>query len=497
MRTAIVWNGDARRLIGGCGPSKRCGWVLAFFWALLATSAAQGGISDFVVFGRDALTFRGFTTSLGAPVGSNGNISHLGGTGKFSGMLGRGAFLGGTPATRQEVSGLTAFNGDVTIGELSAFQGDVSSGGALVLNGDVDGNVTSANGLSLGSFYEITGSAITGGNAILGSSSQINNNLSANGSVSLDIAAKVLGNVRHGGPLTLEPLASVGSQTSGTTTVTPLVVDPVVVPPNQVFSAGGPAVNLDVFDAATLSPGSYGALTLAGSNDLFLQSGTYRFSSIASPGAFLDLHYNLGGGPIRILVDGPVELNAVRIFLGNTPYGSFDASVAGNVLWETTDQFYLDQRSPSNGSQFLGTIFAPQGEIRIGANGRMTGSVIGGTNVVIGPATNVSYVESLLLPNAPPPLVGDANGDGSVGAGDYAIWAAQFGQTGPALSADFDRSGSVGAGDYTLWAANFGKSASSSVPEPATGVLGLIAAVGLASVALGRVAPMRRTPPGS
>lgn len=36
------------------------------------------------------------------------------------------------------------------------------------------------------------------------------------------------------------------------------------------------------------------------------------------------------------------------------------------------------------------------------------------------------------------------------------IWAAQFGQSGTELSADFDGNGSVGTGDYAVWAANFG-----------------------------------------
>ncbi len=84
----------------------------------------------------------------------------------------------------------------------------------------------------------------------------------------------------------------------------------------------------------------------------------------------------------------------------------------------------------------------------------------------------------------PPSLVGDANGDCSVGAADYAIWAAQFGQAGADLAADFDDNGSVGAGDYALWAANFGNTcppaaAGASVPEPSSCVLAALAAIGL------------------
>ncbi len=93
-----------------------------------------------------------------------------------------------------------------------------------------------------------------------------------------------------------------------------------------------------------------------------------------------------------------------------------------------------------------------------------------------------------------PGLVGDANFDCEVGAADYALWAAQFGQRG-SLSADFDGNGSVGAGDYALWAANFGKTCPSpgggaAVPEPASWCLALC---GL--VALGLVDRRRRTAP--
>ncbi len=70
----------------------------------------------------------------------------------------------------------------------------------------------------------------------------------------------------------------------------------------------------------------------------------------------------------------------------------------------------------------------------------------------------------------------DADGSGDVGAGDYALWAAQFGQTGGRLSADFDHSCDVGAADYALWASHFGRTnpaQSAAVPEPATWMLAL------------------------
>ncbi len=88
---------------------------------------------------------------------------------------------------------------------------------------------------------------------------------------------------------------------------------------------------------------------------------------------------------------------------------------------------------------------------------------------------------------APPAdLIGDANGDCSVGAADYAIWAAQFGTNEAGLAADFDGNGSVGAGDYALWAANFGNVCAppgAAVPEPGTSTL---AGLGFCIALLGR-----------
>ncbi len=73
------------------------------------------------------------------------------------------------------------------------------------------------------------------------------------------------------------------------------------------------------------------------------------------------------------------------------------------------------------------------------------------------------FIRQIVVDNWP--LIGDANRDCNVGAADYAIWAAQFGQSGAGLTADFDCSGGVGAGDYALWAANFARSCPPTLPS--------------------------------
>ncbi|MEM9914676.1 MAG: sulfatase-like hydrolase/transferase [Planctomycetota bacterium] len=68
-------------------------------------------------------------------------------------------------------------------------------------------------------------------------------------------------------------------------------------------------------------------------------------------------------------------------------------------------------------------------------------------------------------------LLGDYNGDGSVDAADYTVWADNFGSS-TNLAADGNGDGVVDAADYTIWADNFGVVAGSggssalSVPEP-------------------------------
>ena len=70
-------------------------------------------------------------------------------------------------------------------------------------------------------------------------------------------------------------------------------------------------------------------------------------------------------------------------------------------------------------------------------------------------------------------LMGDANGDGVVSAGDYSAVQANFGNTGPAgggLMGDANGDGVVSAGDYASVQANFGNVAppAQATPEPAT-----------------------------
>ncbi len=95
-----------------------------------------------------------------------------------------------------------------------------------------------------------------------------------------------------------------------------------------------------------------------------------------------------------------------------------------------------------------------------------------------------------LLDFLPEFVLGDANGDGLVTAGDYAAVQMYFGNAGgPGLRGDADGNGVVSAGDYACVQSNFGNTAGSSsiveasqVPEPTT----------LSLLGLGAIAALRR-----
>jgi hypothetical protein len=83
------------------------------------------------------------------------------------------------------------------------------------------------------------------------------------------------------------------------------------------------------------------------------------------------------------------------------------------------------------------------------------------------------------------PLTGDYNRNGVVDASDFVVWRNTLGQAATGLPADGNGNGVIDAGDYNLWRANFGRSvgtasgaaAHAAVPEPATWLKGLSAAM--------------------
>jgi uncharacterized lipoprotein YddW (UPF0748 family) len=129
-----------------------------------------------------------------------------------------------------------------------------------------------------------------------------------------------------------------------------------------------------------------------------------------------------------------------------------------------------------------------------GANGNIDAYLAGG-NVTIdsiffsGTGNAQIYLDTVshnfngLLAAAP--LAGDYNDDGAVDAADYAVWRAMFSQqVSPGIGADGNGSGQIDAGDYVVWRRQMNSlatglsSGGTSIPEPATANLVLLALAG-------------------
>ena len=99
---------------------------------------------------------------------------------------------------------------------------------------------------------------------------------------------------------------------------------------------------------------------------------------------------------------------------------------------------------------------------------------------------------NLLVPSAIP---GDFNHDNFVSAADYTIWRNSRGTSGNNLPADANGNGSVDDGDYAIWKMHFGEASgngggSAAAPEPSGLLLMLFAATVIA-------VPQRRRPPAT
>jgi hypothetical protein len=131
---------------------------------------------------------------------------------------------------------------------------------------------------------------------------------------------------------------------------------------------------------------------------------------------------------------------------------TLDLATAGQLADSTWRQFSIDATAPA------GTV-----DVRVtaGANEMRANDVMMGQQ-------QSAFFDDLVLELAAPGLEGDHNGDGAVDAADYVAWR---------------KNPSAFGGDpagYNVWRTNFGESSGSgggtAVPEPAAGLLAVVAA---------------------
>jgi hypothetical protein len=152
---------------------------------------------------------------------------------------------------------------------------------------------------------------------------------------------------------------------------------------------------------------------------------------------------------------------------GQTTGAAYFYRRAASGIWNQVSKL-----TPSDGlaGDFYGYSSAVSGNVAL------VGSVLA-NDAVAGVDAGAGYlynVPGLLLP-------GDFNNDNVVNSADYTTWRNTLGQTGPGLLADDNGDNVVNRKDYDMWKRNYGANiatgalSGTTVPEPATAMLLLLA----------------------
>lgn len=262
---------------------------------------------------------------------------------------------------------------DVTFGKSNQVHSEVFSGGDLRLNegsksqpGLLEGSVKAVGDVRIEAHNHLTGSVTAGGQVKLPAKKQA-------GTVQLD--------------------GTISKHAS---------VTPVVLPPLSfaVNSSGAAKVNLKKREARDLAPYEqtglpYGELKAEQHATLTLHSGTYYFQRFTL-GHHCELILELQGGPVTINIKEGMHLgHYVRVTLRGGDAGQVLFNVAGPGLaeeegeededrdeWVPQDRQGRRDFAPAlavrilQNTQFAGTLYAPQGKIRVGHHSQGTGALL-------------------------------------------------------------------------------------------------------------------------
>ena len=211
--------------------------------------------------------------------------------------------------------------------------------------------------------------------------------------------------------------------------------------------SGSIAGSVALHDSATLAP--------AASTGTLSVGGDVSFADLA------DLSIEIGGR-------GEGEFDVLDITGSATLAGILDVSLLGDFLPAVGNTFEI---LTSTGG--VGGVFANESFPDLGALLTM----------------DALYDDNSVTLAVVPTLAGDYNANGVVDAADYTVWRDELGQSGLGLAADGTGADGIPDGvvdplDYQFWKDRFGDTlgsaslSKSAVPEPASFVLWILAAVG-------------------
>jgi hypothetical protein len=177
--------------------------------------------------------------------------------------------------------------------------------------------------------------------------------------VRLNNGAHITGSVYH-------PPGTIITMGAGATIGADVVAAPELpaLPTPTMFSSGGADhTGLGNGVTLTLPPDSYGDVILGGACTLNLSAGTYYFNTLRSANG-LRLNVDLSGGSIAIYVTTNASFGSVDVFFpsGGTASDVYlEAQGSGSATYNAF--------SAAGGSDWRGTVFAPNGGIHFGGSG--------------------------------------------------------------------------------------------------------------------------------
>ncbi|MDQ6813969.1 MAG: hypothetical protein M3040_09535, partial [Bacteroidota bacterium] len=256
------------------------------------------------------------------------------------------------------------------------FSGNVGSRGLIQLdfNNQISGNIYSDHRIRFGDNDQITGDVIanniTGSAAPALQSGNLANfpntykNVAIQGNIVLPTNAIISGQVSQPqGSTYTGPTPAQGRYVGGFANV-PMPV----MPPITSFNSGGATINT----TTTLRPGSYESIQLGGGQTVtFAGPGDYFFDSIRNSNSngsntFNYDFLNTSTGLIRIFVKRNAELGQIQTTTAGGDGSRIYTEVQGVAVPGRNNSFTIDGQS--GGSNWKGTVWAPNGGIYIGTS---------------------------------------------------------------------------------------------------------------------------------